>query len=49
MFSLNELQRPARRKFLRDLAVLGGGLVIGFRLPEKGGRAWAAEEAVAGA
>ena len=49
MISLNELQRPARRKFLRDLAVLGGGLVIGFRLPEKGGRAWAVEEAAAGA
>lgn len=49
MISLNELQRPARRKFLRDLAVLGGGLVIGFRLPEKGGRASAVEEAAAGA
>ena len=44
-----EVLRPARRRFLRDAALLAGGLVIGFRLPEKGGRAWAAEEAAAGA
>jgi len=44
----DEVQRPARRRFLRDAALLAGGLVIGFRLPEKGGRAWAAEEAAAG-
>jgi len=34
---------PARRKFLTDSAALVGGLVIGFYLPAKGGRAWAAE------
>jgi len=44
-----EVLRPARRRFLRDAALLAGGLVIGFRLPEKGGRAWAAKEAAAGA
>ncbi|MBI5781247.1 MAG: xanthine dehydrogenase family protein molybdopterin-binding subunit [Rhodocyclales bacterium] len=44
----DEVQHPARRRFLRDAVLLAGGLVIGFRLPEKGGRAWAAEEAAAG-
>ena len=44
----DEVQHPARRRFLRDAALLAGGLVIGFRLPEKGGRAWAAEETAAG-
>jgi isoquinoline 1-oxidoreductase beta subunit len=36
-------QLPSRRKFLRDSAVLMGGLVIGFYLPVKGGRAYAAD------
>ncbi len=36
---------PSRRKFLKDSAVLMGGLVIGFYLPIKGGRALAAEGA----
>jgi len=36
-------QNPARRKFLKDSAALMGGLVIGFYLPIKGGRAYAAE------
>ena len=34
---------PSRRKFLKDSAALMGGLVIGFYLPMKGGRALAAE------
>ncbi len=34
---------PARRKFLKDSAGLIGGLVIGFYLPMKNGRAYAAE------
>jgi isoquinoline 1-oxidoreductase beta subunit len=34
---------PSRRQFLKDSAVLMGGLVIGFYLPGKGGRAFAAE------
>ena len=34
---------PARRKFLKDSTALMGGLVIGFYLPMKGGRAYAAE------
>jgi isoquinoline 1-oxidoreductase beta subunit len=36
-------QNPARRKFLKDSAAMVGGLVIGFYLPVKGGRAYAAE------
>ncbi len=36
-------QNPARRKFLKDTAALAGGLVIGFYLPMKGGRAYAAD------
>ena len=35
---------PSRRKFLTDSAALMGGLVIGFYLPLKSGRAFAAEE-----
>jgi isoquinoline 1-oxidoreductase beta subunit len=38
---------PARRKFLKDSAVLVSGLVIGFYLPMRGGRALAAEGAAA--
>lgn len=34
---------PSRRKFFKDSALLMGGLVIGFYLPVKGGRAYAAE------
>jgi len=34
---------PARRKFLKDSAALMGGLVIGFYIPMRGGRAYAAE------
>jgi len=37
------LQSPARRKFLQHSALLAGGLVIGFYLPFKGGRAYAAD------
>jgi isoquinoline 1-oxidoreductase subunit beta len=36
-------QNPSRRKFLKDSAALVGGLVIGFYLPIKGGRAYAAD------
>lgn len=36
-------QDPSRRKFLKDSAGLMGGLVIGFYLPMKGGRAYAAD------
>jgi isoquinoline 1-oxidoreductase subunit beta len=36
-------QNPARRKFIKDSAALVGGLVIGFYLPMKGGRAYAAD------
>jgi len=36
-------QLPSRRKFLKDSAALMGGLVIGFYLPVKGGRAYAAD------
>ncbi|MGB8077437.1 MAG: xanthine dehydrogenase family protein molybdopterin-binding subunit, partial [Gallionella sp.] len=36
-------QDPARRKFLKESAALMGGLVIGFYLPMKGGRAYAAD------
>jgi isoquinoline 1-oxidoreductase subunit beta len=36
-------QNPARRKFIKDSAALAGGLVIGFYLPMKGGRAYAAD------
>jgi isoquinoline 1-oxidoreductase beta subunit len=36
-------QNPSRRKFLKDSAALMGGLVIGFYLPIKGGRAYAAD------
>ena len=39
----NAAQNPARRKFLKDSAALAGGLVIGFYLPIKGGRAYAAD------
>lgn len=38
---------PSRRKFLKDTALLMGGLVIGFYLPMRGGRALAAEGAPA--
>ena len=34
---------PSRRKFLKDSAVLMSGLVIGFYLPMRGGRAYAAD------
>ena len=37
------LHDPARRTFLKESAALMGGLVIGFYLPVKGGRAYAAE------
>ncbi|MGA7748743.1 MAG: xanthine dehydrogenase family protein molybdopterin-binding subunit [Gallionella sp.] len=36
-------QNPSRRQFLKDSAALMGGLVIGFYLPMKGGRAYAAD------
>lgn len=36
-------QNPSRRKFLKDSTALMGGLVIGFYLPIKGGRAYAAD------
>jgi isoquinoline 1-oxidoreductase beta subunit len=36
-------QNPSRRKFIKDTALLMGGLVIGFYLPAKGGRALAAD------
>lgn len=36
-------QNPSRRRFLKDSAALMGGLVIGFYLPIKGGRAYAAD------
>ena len=37
-------QNSSRRKFLKDSAAMMGGLVIGFYLPMKSGRALAAEE-----
>lgn len=37
------LQDSSRRAFLKESAALMGGLVIGFYLPLKGGRAYAAE------
>ena len=36
-------QNPSRRQFLKDSTALMGGLVIGFYLPMKGGRAYAAD------
>jgi len=36
------MQQSSRRKFLKDSAVLAGGLVIGFYLPLRGGRLLAA-------
>ena len=36
-------QNPSRRQFLQHSAALMGGLVIGFYLPTRGGRAFAAE------
>lgn len=36
-------QNPSRRQFFKDSAALMGGLVIGFYLPMKGGRAYAAD------
>jgi isoquinoline 1-oxidoreductase subunit beta len=36
-------QNPSRRKFIKDSATLMGGLVIGFYLPMKSGRAYAAD------
>ncbi len=36
-------KNPARRKFIKDSAALMGGLVIGFYLPIKGGRVYAAD------
>ncbi len=41
------LQDPARRDFLKTTAAVAGGLVIGFYLPQKGGRAYAADAAPA--
>jgi len=35
------LKRPSRRHFLKSAAAVTGGLVIGFWLPERGGRAFA--------
>ncbi|HUL94908.1 MAG TPA: xanthine dehydrogenase family protein molybdopterin-binding subunit [Usitatibacter sp.] len=35
------MNNPSRRKFLQSSAAITGGLVIGFWLPEKGGRAFA--------
>lgn len=42
---MNDLtvQDPSRREFIKGSAVLAGGLVIGFYLPMRGGRAFAAE------
>jgi isoquinoline 1-oxidoreductase beta subunit len=42
---MNDLtvQDPSRRQFLQGSAALVGGLVIGFYLPMKGGRAFAAD------
>jgi len=37
-------QNPSRRKFLKNSAALMSGLVIGFYLPMKNGRVFAAEE-----
>jgi len=37
------VQNPSRRNFLKETSALVGGLVIGFYLPIKGGRAYAAE------
>jgi isoquinoline 1-oxidoreductase beta subunit len=37
------LHNTSRRKFLKNTAALAGGLVIGFYLPVKGGRALAAD------
>jgi len=37
------VQNPARREFLKTSAAIMGGLVIGFYLPVKGGRAYAAD------
>src|SRR5665811_1140086 len=36
-------QNPSRRKFLKESTALMGGLVIGFYLPIKSGRAYAAD------
>lgn len=44
---MSKPSNPARRKFLKDSAVLMSGLVIGFYLPMRGGRALAAEGAAA--
>lgn len=38
-----DVSNPSRRKFFKDTAALAGGLVIGFYLPGKSGRAYAAE------
>jgi len=37
------VHNPSRRKFIKDSALLMSGLVIGFYLPAKGGRALAAD------
>lgn len=37
------VSNPSRRQFFKDSALLAGGLVIGFYLPTKGGRALAAD------
>lgn len=41
--SATTVQNPSRRNFLKSSAALVGGLVIGFYLPVKGGRAYAAD------
>jgi isoquinoline 1-oxidoreductase beta subunit len=43
MMSATTVQNPSRRNFLKSSAALVGGLVIGFYLPVKGGRAYAAD------
>lgn len=40
---MSAVHHPGRRKFLKDSAALMGGLVIGFYLPGKAGRAFAAD------
>jgi isoquinoline 1-oxidoreductase beta subunit len=40
---MNTMHNASRRKFLKDSAALAGGLVIGFYLPIKAGRAYAAD------
>lgn len=40
---MSTTHQPSRRKFLKSSAALMGGLVIGFYLPAKAGRAYAAD------